>query len=196
MPSEMFERGRRDAAADALDDNYYAYYYDYKRGYDEVARKRRRTQQQRMARRVARWALIAIPIVLVVVGLGYMFTQSQRNRTEASIAETPTITPTLRPTLPPPTEEIVVTPTPEPGLRPQAFAVVSNTQGGRLRARQTPGTTNKNDDDIVARFPEGEVVQILEGPQVADEMDWWLIEGQSGKGWASAAFLQPVPPPQ
>ncbi len=193
MPSEMYERGKRDAEADALDENYYHYYYDYKLAYDEVERKRRRSQHQRIARRVARWALIGIPILLIVGGLGYTASRSGRFGAEASIVETPTVTPTLRPTLVPPTEVVVVTPTPEIALRPEAFAIITGTQGAPLRVRETPGT-DKN--DIVARFQEGDTVRILEGPQTANEMTWWRIEGQGKVGWASATYLQPVEPPQ
>ena len=193
MPSEMYERGRRDAEADALDENYYHYYYDYKLAYDEVERKRRRSKQQRIARRIIRWALITVPIVLVLAGIAYTASRSSMLGADASITETPTVTATLRPTLVPPTEIIEITPTPELALQPEGYAIITGTQGIPLRARLTPGTDK---DDIVARFPEGETVRVIDGPQSANDMTWWHIEAQGKQGWASATYLQPVAPPQ
>jgi hypothetical protein len=193
MPSEMYERGRRDAEADALDENYYHYYYDYKQAYDLVSRKRRRVRQQRMARQIARWALLAVPVLLLFGGVGYAGSQAGWWGDDVGLAQTATATATPRPTLVPPTPRVETTPTPELALRPDGFAVVVGTQGGRLQARQTPGTGK---DDVIARFEEGETVRILEGPQTATDMTWWRIEGQGKQGWASATYLQPVPPPQ
>jgi hypothetical protein len=192
MPSEMFERGRRDAEADALDENYYQYYYDYKLAYDEVVRKRRRTRRGLLLSRVRRGLLRALPVLLLVGGIGFGAYQYLGPGKDLASASAPTATPTPRPTLVPPTPRPPETPTPELALRVDGFAVVTGTQGAALRARQAPGT---NKDDIVARFQEGQTVKLLEGPQEATGMTWWRIELDGKSGWASAAYLQPVAPP-
>ena len=192
MPSEMFERGRRDAEADALDENYYQYYYDYKLAYDAVMRNRRRTRRGLLLSRARRGLLRALPVLLLLGGIafaGYHYVGPGKELASA-VAPTPTRTP--RPTLVPPTPQPTVSPTPQPGLHVGGFAVITGTQGAPLRARQTPGT-NKN--DIIARFPEGQTVKLLEGPQEATGMSWWRIELNGQSGWASAAFLQPAAPP-
>ena len=190
MPSEMFERGRRDAEADALDENYYQYYYDYKLAYDEVIRNRRRSRRQRLLARAGRLLIWLVPLLLLTGGVGYAgyrYVVPERSATAS-----PTTTPTLRPTLVPPTPRPDPTPTSELVLRADSFAVITGTQGAPLRARTAPGT----DSDIVTRFPEGATVKVLEGPADASGMVWWRIEGAGQIGWASASFLQPVPAPQ
>ena len=190
MPSEMFERGRRDAEADALNENYYQYYYDYKQGYDEVLRKRRRTRRGLLLSRARRRLLRTLPIVLLLGGLGYAVYRYAPSANELASAGSPTPTRTPRPTLVPPTPRPTITPTPEPALGAGGFAVITGTQGAPLVGRAAPGT----DKAKVARFPEGQTVRLLEGPQQATGMTWWRIELNGQSGWASATYLKPVAP--
>jgi hypothetical protein len=191
MPSEMFERGRRDAEADALDENYYHYYYDYRLAYDEVIRKRRRTRRQLFVARVARTALRAVPILLLLGGFGFAGYRYVGPGRTAAFATTPTPTRTPRPTLIPPTEPPPPTPTPEPALRPGGVAVITGTDGAPLVVRRAPGKNN----GLVARFREGQTVKLIEGPQEADGLQWWRIEMNGTSGWSAAPFLKPVPAP-
>lgn len=191
MPSEMFERGKHDAEADALDENYYHYYYDYKLAYDEVVRNRRRSRRQIVLRRFGRNLLRLLPL-FVVLGIGgffaYRFLRPQVDQTAAS----PTPTSTPRPTLVPPTPRPLETPTAEIALRTDSWAMITGTNGARLRVRKLPGTDK---DDVIATFEEGQTVHLLEGPQEANGYAWWRIEGGDKSGWAAATFLQPVAGP-
>ncbi len=189
MPSEMFERGRRDAEADALDENYYQYYYDYKLAYDEVMRNHRRTRRQLMLGRGGRLLLRTLPILLLLVAASYAsYRYIVPAKTRAGI---PTPTRTPRPTLVPPTPRPAETPTLELALRPGSFAMVTGTDGAALLARKGPG----KDKPVVARFPEGTTVKLIEGPQSANDLQWWRIELEGKTGWSAAPFLKPVKPP-
>ena len=190
MPSEMFERGRRDAEADALDESYYHYYYDYKLAYDEVMRNRRRSRRQLLLRRVGSNLLRLLPL-LVLLGAGgftaYRYTRPSAE--DSSEVATPT---RVRPTLVPPTPRPLETPTLEIALRADSWAVITGTNGARVRVRQAPGT-DKN--DVIATFVEGQTVHVLEGPQDASGYTWWRVEGDGKTGWAAATFLQPIAAP-
>ncbi len=194
--SDMWWRGHNDAmAGDPPNESYYHYYYDYRLAYDQIRREQARNRRQRAIASFGRRLLMVSPIVLLVGALGYaVWAAAQRIETDAAAAvasPTRTSRPTPRPTftpLPTPTPEI----TPVPVLQPEAWAVVSNTQGAPLRARAAPGTGA----EIQARIPEGQVVRILEGPQNADNFDWWRVEAESGSGWVAAPYLQPIDPPQ
>ena len=190
-PSEMWQRGRQDAEADALDENYYHYYYDYRLAYDEVMRNRRRTRLQIILRRTGRQLLWILPILLLVGGIAFVRYRPDL-RLVAGREPSPTATRTPRPTLPPPTPRPSVTPTAEPVLRADGFAVISGTTGAPLRVRRGPG----QDSAIVTRLAEGKTVKLLEGPQEANGMEWWRIEVEGTTGWAAAPYLKAVPPPQ
>ena len=193
MPSEMYERGRRDAEADALDESYYQYYYDYKLGYNEAIRNRRRTRRQRILSRAARWLVRAVPIVLLVGGVGFAAYRRASPVPDLTAASTPKVMRTPpSPMLVPPTPRPPPTPTPELALRPNGFAVVTGTQGAPLRARTAPGT----DTEIVTRFKEGQTLKLIEGPREASGMTWWRVEGDGKSGWASATYLKPVVAPK
>jgi len=191
MPSEMFERGRRDAEADALDENYYQYYYDYKLGYDEVLRHRRRTRRQLFLGRAGRVLLSRIlPLALILGGLGFAAFRYLDEGGQLAAAPTPSPT-RIRPTLIPPTPRPQATPKPELALRVEGFAVISGTDGAPLVARKGPGTGSAK----VTNFAEGQTVKILEGPQDANGLQWWRIEGDGKSGWSAGKFLKPVDAP-
>lgn len=191
MPSEMYERGRRDAEADALDENYYHYYYDYRLAYDEVIRSHRRTRRQRVFSRAGRMLVWIIPVILILaVGAYTAYMRFEPLQNLLASAPTPTRTP--RPTLVPPTPIPAATPTPELALRSDGFAVISGTEGAKLRARSGPGT----DQAVIARFSEGQTVKIIEGPQEASGLTWWHIEADNQQGWAAATYLKPIPSQQ
>ncbi|HSH82200.1 MAG TPA: SH3 domain-containing protein [Herpetosiphonaceae bacterium] len=190
MPDEMFQRGRRDAEADALDENFYQYYYNYRLGYDEVMRNRRRSHRQLILGRAGRRFVQLLPVLLIlaVAGVfGYRYLYPSGGSASASLPATAT----PRPTLVPPTPTPPPTPIPELVLRADGFAVITGTTGVALLGRQAPG----KDNPIVVRFPEGRVVKVLEGPQPANDMQWWRIELDGVSGWSAEPFLKPVPTP-
>ncbi len=69
------------------------------------------------------------------------------------------------------------------------YAEVQGTGTLGVRLRTGPGlnyTTNKVAD-------EGTRFKVLEGPQQADEFQWWRLQTQDGTiGWAAGTYLRPV----
>lgn len=189
--SEMWWRGHNDAlAGDPPHESYYHYYYDYRQAYDLARREQRRTQRQRALAQIGRRMTIIGPVLVLIAALAYggwvMYGPDDSTETAALVEPTRTPRPTPRPTLPPPT------PTPEPTLRADGFAVVTGTEGAALRARTRPGT----DTNVQTRFREGQIVKIIEGPQSADDLEWWRIEADGVSGWAAAPYLKPVEDPE
>lgn len=196
MPSEMFERGRRDAAADALDESFYQYYYDYKRGYDEVLRNRVRSRRRALLGRIARTLLWVVPLLVLLAGgvVAYRQTRPGAEPLLSALRSTPTATATRtpRPTLPPPSPTPTDTVVPANVLRADSFAVVTGTGKLPLLAHVAPGTKTQ----ITARLGPGKQVRVLEGPQQADGLDWWRVEMETGGGgWAAGSYLAPIPNP-
>ncbi len=189
--SEMWWRGHNDAlAGDPPNESYYHYYYDYKLAYDKTRRDQRRSHRRRVLANLGYQILRFWPVVLMSLGLlgygGWMLYQPKRPAAqEAAVVPTRTPRPTPRPTLTP------IPPTPEPVLRANSFAVITGTGGEVLRARTEPGTSAQ----ITTRFREGQNVRVLEGPQTADNMEWWRIEADGLNGWAAAPFLKPIEQP-
>lgn len=184
--SEVWWRGHNDAlAGDPPNESFYHYYYDYKLAYDQVRRDQRRLQRKRIITVWRRRLLIAVPLMVIVGGVGYgAWNMLRPDQTLVQQVEQPTSTPrpTPRPTLPPPT------PTPEPALRPDGFAQIQGTDGAPLNARSKPGLKEAR----VTRFREGQIVHLLEGPQTADDLEWWRVEAEGQTGWTAAKFLEPV----
>ncbi|NTV63795.1 MAG: SH3 domain-containing protein, partial [Oscillochloris sp.] len=75
------------------------------------------------------------------------------------------------------------TPTPGPTLRVGGQARVVNVGNAFLRARDRPGLDQSI--HVVARFPAGSSVSILEGPRQIDGINWWRISGNPGDGWSA-----------
>lgn len=73
-----------------------------------------------------------------------------------------------------------------------------------VRIRRTPGINNKPSDDVLAAFEPRTTLNILEGPQRVDGLDWWRVGGVtltigSVIGWVaerspSGAVLVTKPP--
>lgn len=186
--SDVWWRGHNDAlAGDPPNESFYHYYYDYKLAYDQVRREQRRSHMQRTLARSARRMTIIGPVALVVIALGvwaWVNGRGAQSDTAALVAPTRTPRPTPRPTLTP------ILPTPEPVLQADGFAVITGTGGVSLSVRSNPGTGAK----LVARAREGDTVRVLEGPQSADNYEWWRVDLNGTSGWAAAPFLKPIAP--
>lgn len=57
-----------------------------------------------------------------------------------------------------------------------------------VRMRQTPGTTGKPANDVIADTPQGMVLTVVDGPRSADGLTWWrnqgaLPDGRQVTGW-------------
>ncbi len=192
MPSEMYERGRSDAEADALDESFYQYYYDYRLAYDAVMRARRRTRRHILLGKLARSLVVIVPLLALIGGGAFWYQQRAIGQSPLAVftPSTPTVTPTRtpRPTLAAPTATPAPTNTAVPVLRADSFAVVTNTNDAPLLGHKAPGKKSPT----VARFAAKERVQVLEGPQQADGLSWWRVKGKAGEGWSAGDFLAPV----
>lgn len=68
---------------------------------------------------------------------------------------------------------------------------VSGTGGDGLRLRFAPGLNSQ----IRLLGAEGEIFQLVDGPQQSDNYIWWYLENpedRSRRGWAVVDFLVPV----
>jgi len=89
----------------------------------------------------------------------------------------------------------VSTPTPGAGtpatpgkLTIGGVAVVTGT-GDCLNVRVAPGRAN----DAVVCLADGQKVDVLDGPQSADSLQWWKVRTNLGDGWAAEDYLTPEP---
>jgi len=66
---------------------------------------------------------------------------------------------------------------------------VTDTGSLGLRLRTGPGL----DYETAGVFDEGAELRVIDGPQTADDIEWWKLESESGEmGWAAGNFLKPV----
>lgn len=67
-----------------------------------------------------------------------------------------------------------------------------NIATGLVRIRQSPGTRDKPESDIITRAQPGDVFAIVDGPEQADGLLWWKVrygtaEGTTIEGWMAEA---------
>lgn len=109
-----------------------------------------------------------------------------------------TVTATLSPSMPQVTEVLSptlapVTQTPAPSVTAQPIETkwmkVTDTGSLGLRLRNGPGLSY----ETAGVFGEGTELQVIDGPQEADGIQWWKLKSGSGEiGWAAGDFLKPV----
>jgi hypothetical protein len=149
------------------------------------------------------WILIAAVVLLVfclcgmiIFGISrffqeYSFGVQEGSRLEDAVPAFETAT--QEPNRPTATESLVMlTNTPFPTLT-AAPTVTENLRQAQISGlvyyaalRRSPGYRNKNDDhDILVEIPAGENVIILDGPQVADDLSWWLVSWRGHQGWVA-----------
>jgi len=81
------------------------------------------------------------------------------------------------------------TPTPEPQIAIGGHAVVYGTGEDKLRCRAAPGV----EETLVTILDEGARLKVLDGPQSADDHEWWKVEAEDGQvGWVASDWLLPV----
>jgi hypothetical protein len=99
-----------------------------------------------------------------------------------------------------------VTPTPQPAANVseetagesvtegsfQPGAVVRNVTNSRVNIRATPGHLGKPAEDVLAQAQPGESMEIIGGPEQADNLTWWRIrhaaaDGRTVEGWMAEA---------
>lgn len=80
-------------------------------------------------------------------------------------------------------------PSPPDEIEPGGFVAIQGTNSLGLRFRIGPGL-NYATADV---YDEGTRFKVLEGPELANEINWWRLEGEDGTiGWAAGEFLEPV----
>ncbi len=195
--AEMYERGVADAYRGVANPTYYHQYEPYRRAYDQTRVHMRKTGTVPIVdvRRVGLNVLFVVAVAVIAVGIYYF--------TTTSVFVAPTARPTMviLPTLPAGQQLSYATNTPLPAtpeplaLKKGANAVIQNTDGNPLRVRISPSTSAK----VAAYMRDNEVVQVLEGPILADGFVWWQISGVSGSGWSAehnnkgVVWIIPVP---
>lgn len=98
---------------------------------------------------------------------------------------TPTATPTATATATP-THTPTVTPTPT-ATPPSALVLGTGLQGAIIR-----DAPSGNPVDLVS---ENERLLVLEGPQVVDQQEWWLVRKEDGtEGWLVGRYLATMTP--
>jgi hypothetical protein len=86
---------------------------------------------------------------------------------------------------PSPTEEPTVVPPGSVGIG-MSVRVVDTGVGLNLRAEPLVA-----DDNILALVPDGTVLEVVGGPEVADDFTWWQLRMSDGtEGWGVDQFLQ------
>ena len=98
----------------------------------------------------------------------------------------PTASPLLTATL---TAPALGGPTSVPQVAPGLVVEVSGTGASGLRVRSGPGRSYVT----TKVFDEGSRLEVLEGPEKADDIEWWRLKAADGiVGWAASDFLKPV----
>jgi hypothetical protein len=180
--TEMYERGVADAYRGTPHPFYYQNFEPYRQAYNQ-------TRQWLLN------GLFVLTVIVVCVGVWYFTT------TEVVVPRIATQTPIILPTLAPAQILTLASPTPLPPtpepliLKKGGKALIRNTEQQPLRVRISPAIDAK----IVAYMRDEELVEITEGPILADGFVWWQIKGPAGSGWSAESdnngitWIIPVP---
>jgi 3D (Asp-Asp-Asp) domain-containing protein len=75
-------------------------------------------------------------------------------------------------------------------LQSGSTVTVIGTEGSGLRIRSAPGIGSK----VLATVTDGSRLQILDGPEAADGLEWYKVKSESNTGWSNAKYLTATPP--
>ncbi len=72
-----------------------------------------------------------------------------------------------------------------------------NVTASQVNVRSSPGYLGKPSGDVIAQAAPGDQVEIVEGPETADGLVWWLVrlqqeDGGSTEGWMAEATASGV----
>lgn len=67
-----------------------------------------------------------------------------------------------------------------------------NASAGEVRLRRTPGFQNKPADDVITTVPAGAQGEVIDGPQAADGLQWWLVRFGGKEGWMAERSSQGI----
>ena len=165
-----------------------------------------------------KWMWVAVPVLVVVVVAGLwwaLFSEDPEQQsslpspspTMRAVIGQPTQAPTLVPTLPTlfpsstpsdvlptplaPAESVVQTPLVSPTSRPElgvgTKARVVGVGAGVLNVRDGAGTGYR----VVTALRENAVLDVIGGPQDANNYPWWQVRNDAGEtGWVAGEWLQ------
>jgi hypothetical protein len=110
-----------------------------------------------------------------------------------TVIPVPTYTPTPLPTE---QEAATATPTitPVAGIQTGGYVQISGTEGEGLRLRRDPSLNG----EVVQVGLEGEIFQVVGGPEEADGYLWWQLQAPLNSariGWAVSNYLDPAQGP-
>jgi len=135
-------------------------------------------------------------LIILIVSVAGLLLCAFGARTMLAGYASPTATPTVfsRPTFTPvPTATPSPTPTATPVPPPTEIAVgvfVRVVDGVNFRTE--PTTTGQ----LIRSLADGVVLEVIGGPQQADNLTWWQLKDVDGSiGWAASQYLAPVAPP-
>lgn len=80
----------------------------------------------------------------------------------------------------------------QPGAALAAGDLAVNASAGEVRLRRTPGFQNKPADDVITTIPAGAQGEVIDGPQAADGLQWWLVRFSGKEGWMAERSSQGV----
>lgn len=112
--------------------------------------------------------------------------------TQPALEVTPTDTPPSPTFTPFPTS----TPQPTPTLPAQitigGYVKVLGSEADQLSYRSGPGLNYTRR----RLLHDGTILKVLDGPEQANDLTWWRLEGEEGDiGWAADKWLEPTIPP-
>jgi len=112
--------------------------------------------------------------------------------TEPALEVTPTDTPPSPTFTPFPTSTPQPTPTLPAEITIGGYVKVVGSEADQLNYRSGPAlhyTRLRLRDD-------GTILKVLDGPEQANDLTWWRLEGEEGDiGWAADKWLEPTIPP-
>jgi hypothetical protein len=159
--------------------------------------------------RIPAWVSMLVSLIVIIPLCLFLLNQASRLRpatlalipTATIIIITPSATPFVPPTAtpyvaptetPPPTAASAVQPGSASGIVIGGRVKVSGTgEAGALNLRDKPTTAGA----LLRKLPEGNVYEVVGGPQEADNYTWWQIKDPNDGvvGWGAQRFLQPAP---
>lgn len=130
----------------------------------------------------------------VLCGVAYLVT-----RPDVSFVTGPSWTPPVRPqsATVPAALETRVTPG-SAGLQVGGRAIISP-DVNRANLRRSAGYLNKPGNDVLGTLPGGAVLDVLGGPEAADNLQWWQVRHRDQVGWMAQTratgepLLEPAP---
>jgi 3D (Asp-Asp-Asp) domain-containing protein len=81
----------------------------------------------------------------------------------------------------------VITPPPVAAaeLQTGSIVTVTGTDGSGLRIRSAPGIASS----VLTTIREGQRLEVLDGPLVADGLEWYQVKSETQTGWSNAKYL-------